>query len=553
MGSRPNILWISTHDINPHLGTYAGVWPGASEAITPHLDRLAAEGVRFDQAIATAPVCAPSRASIYTGCQPTAVGTMHMRTKAVPPPEVVLLPELFREHGYFTSNNFFTDFQMDVPETTFDEIGFHAHWRGRPAADTPFFSAFHGMTTHESSIYLEEADFRKATARVPDDLRHDPHRITLPPYYPDTEPFRVAWARYLDLITEMDLWVADILAQLDEDGLSDNTIVVFWSDHGVGMPRAKRWATEAGLRVPLIVRWPGQVAGDTVVRHPVSLMDLAPTMLSFAGLPVPEHMQGHAFRIEDGNIVIDADYVFGGRDRMDEQEDCSRTVRDIRFRYTMHMHPDRSAMQHHAYADKFPTWAEFRRLAFEEAAQLADGILPSRMTALQRSIVAPHKPVEELYDISADPHETRNLVNDSQYSDDLARLRRVMSAWRERVPDLGNVPEAELLESWRPGGVTPRTGAVEAAVDAKGILTATCHTEGARIGWTTMPSGASTSGETVPHPMLKKLGIDTDGRHWKLYVGPTVIDKPVFVKAWRIGFEPSAEVAVAPPTSESAT
>jgi len=277
----PNILWISTHDINPHLGAYAGVYPGAECARTPNLDRLAAEGMRFDRAFAAAPICAPSRSAIMTGCYPTAIGTMHMRTKAVPPPQVRLFTEYLREAGYYTTNNWFTDFQVPTPASAFDDCGATAHWRNRPAADTPFFAA-HGMTTHESRIYLDDEAFAQLTRHVGAADRHDPDSVRLPPYYPDTETFRRSWARYLDLITEMDHWVGELLAQLDADGLAENTIVVFWSDHGPGMPRAKRWINDSGLHEPLIARWPGRVAPGSVNTEVVQLMDLAPTMLRLA-------------------------------------------------------------------------------------------------------------------------------------------------------------------------------------------------------------------------------------------------------------------------------
>ena len=302
MQHRPNILWISTHDINPHLGAYAGVYPGAEAAVTPNLDRLAAEGARFDRAFATAPVCAPARSSIVTGMFPTAIGTMHMRTRAVPPPEVRLLPEYFREAGYYVTNNWFTDFQVEVPAPAYDDCSPTAHWRNRPDPGRPFFAEFHGLITHESQIYLDDDEFAQRTSHVPQEARHDPDTVTLPPYHPDTPVFRRSWARYLDLITEMDHGVGELLAQLEEDGLAEDTIVVFWSDHGLGMPRGKRWAYDSGLHEPLIMRWPGVVAPGTVRDELVHVMDLAPTMLAAAGIAVPEHMQAVPF-LRDGDWV----------------------------------------------------------------------------------------------------------------------------------------------------------------------------------------------------------------------------------------------------------
>ncbi|HKU12303.1 MAG TPA: sulfatase, partial [Sinomonas sp.] len=486
---QPNIVWISTHDINPDLGCYVGVWPGAEYAVTPNLDRLAAEGARFDAAFAAAPICAPARSAIMTGCFPTAIGTMHMRTKAVPPPEVRLVPEYFRAAGYWTANNVFTDFQVDLPPTVFDECSPNAHWRNRPNPGQPFFAAFHGMATHESQIYLDDAGFAKATSHVPDEDRHDPAAAPVPPYYPDTEVFRTAIARYFDLITEMDAWVGGILAQLEEDGLAEDTIVVFWSDHGRGMPRAKRWPNEAGLREPLIVRWPGRIGPGTTVADLVHTMDLAPTMLAAAGLPVPSHMHGVPFLNSDGTLVrTPNEFAFGGRDRQGEAEDTSRTVRNSRYRYIRHYHPDRPQMQHNDYPDRLSTWAELRRFAFEESNQLGSGERRSLLSAVQRTLVASNKPPEELYDLASDPHETRNLAADPAHAAVLARMRQALQAWQERYGDLGLIDEETLIEGWRPGGHAHATAAPIVAVASEG-LAAACATVGASIAWTADPPG----------------------------------------------------------------
>ncbi|MBT2513626.1 sulfatase [Arthrobacter sp. ISL-30] len=543
---QPNVLWISTHDINPDLGCYSGVWPGAEYAVTPNLDRLAQEGARFDLAFASAPVCAPARSAIYTGCFPTAIGTMHMRTKAVPPPEVHLLPEYFRQQGYYCTNNVFTDFQVDVPSVVFDELSPTAHWRKRPDPSTPFFAAFHGMTTHESRIYLDDDAFARETEHVADTDRHYLAAAPLPPYYPDTPVFRRSWARYADLITEMDHWVGTILDQLEEDGLAENTIVVFWSDHGRGMPRAKRWATEAGLREPLLIRWPGMIEPGTVRTDLVHTMDLAPTMLQACGLPVPPHMHGTPLLTSDGSFIDNPNkYVYGGRDRMDEAEDTTRTVRDKRFRYTRHYHPDRSPMQHTDYPDNLATWAEFRRLASEEARQLACGEKRSQFTKLQRTLVAAFKAEEELYDLTADPHETRNLAKDPGHAPVIVRMREVLGQWQERYGDLGLLAEDELIEGWRPAGKVPSTAAPQVVPTPKGLV-ACCLTPGSSIGWTTdAPGPVRESGL-----MDRAIGVPADdGRSWHLYTAPVTVtaSETVWFKAWRLGYRPSADVAVSVP------
>lgn len=541
---QPHILWISTHDIGPHLGCYRDVWPGAEEAHTPNLDALAAEGVRFDQAFAAAPVCGPSRSAIMTGSYPTSIGTMHMRSKAVLPPQVRLLSEILRTEGYYTTNNWFTDFQVDTPPIAFDECSPTAHWRNRPDDGTPFFAAFHGMTTHESRLYYDAESFEAAIPHVDPDERHDPASVAVPPYHADTEVFRSTWARYHDLITEMDHWVGGILRELDESGLADSTIVVFWSDHGPGMPRGKRWPNEAGLRVPLIVRWPGRLPAAERRTEVVELLDLAPTLLALAGAEIPAHMHGEPLFDDNGAFTRTRPYAFGGRDRMDEQVDTSRTVRDERFRYVRHMHPDRSPMQYNEYADRTTTWQELRALAAAEGRQLAAGEEPGILTPLQRTVVAASKPAEQLYDIAADPHEEHDIATDPQFEGDLARLRVALDAWIHDASihdrgDLGAVPEIDLIRAWRPGGSVPQTSAptVEWTEHA---LQLTCETDGARIGWTTDPPTAArpaTALETVSGSPPQ------DGRHWHVYTEsfPPPADR-VWAAAWRLGYAPSDEI-----------
>ena len=543
MAQRPNILWISTHDINPDLGCYEGVWPGAEYALTPHLDGLAAAGARYDNAFASGPVCAPSRSAIITGMHPISIGTMHMRSKAVPPPEVRMLPEYFREAGYYCTNNFWTDFQMVTPTPTFDDCGPTAHWRDRPHPEQPFFATFHGMVTHESRLYVDDDAHAELTPDLTEAERRDPAAAPLPPYYPDTEVFRRTWARYAELITQMDHWVGELLAQLEEDGLADNTIVVFWSDHGVGLPRAKRFPYESGLHEPLIVRWPGRIPAGTVREQLVHLLDLAPSMLAACGLDVPAHMQGAAFLDERGCVDPGVDYVFGARDRMDEQEDTSRTVRDARFRYIRHLHPDRPHLQHTAYAEKMPTWRELRDRRWQEAVQLSLGMIPSRFDPVQRRLVSASKPPEALYDITVDPYEIHDLAGDPSYRDDLVRLRTALERWQAQVGDLGLVPEEELLERWRPGGAEQVTAApVVTVVD--GRASASCATPGARIAWTTDPP---TDAESSLTELAASSGDPVlDGRRWWFHTGPVPLEPGVrlWFKAWRLGFAPSSEVGV---------
>lgn len=538
---RPNILWITTHDISPHLGCYAGAWPGAEDAITPNLDRLAAGGARYDAALATTPVCGPSRAAMITGMFPTAIGTMHMRAKALPPPAVRLLPEYLRAAGYYCSNSGSTDFQVETPVTAFDDCGPQAHWRNRPDREQPFCAAFHGSMTHESQIY-DDGAFAGRTGRLAAGQRHDPARVQVPPYHPDTPVFRRAIARYHDLITAMDVWVGDILAELEADGLAEHTLVIFCSDHGRGMPREKRWPYEGGLRVPLIIRWPGKIAAGSVVTAPVTTLDLAATMLAAAGVALPDHMQARPLFDAEGVPADPREYIFGHRDRMDEVEDTVRSVRDRRFHYLRNYHPDRPYMQYQRYAEPFATSDELRRLSFEEGRQRAQGFAPSILTPAQRRFLAGGKPAEELYDLRVDPHELHNLAADPAYAGELRRLRGALEAWQQEIPDLGMIPEAELLRGWRRDNQFAVTARPE--IDIKhGRITARCATAGALIGWTADPPGA---------PAEPGLGArvtgepQTGGRRWQLYTDPFA--PPPGARLWfraqRLGFLASEDMAV---------
>jgi N-sulfoglucosamine sulfohydrolase len=559
----PNILWINCHDISPDLGCYDGVCPGAEYASTPKLDRLAAEGARYDRAFAPSPVCAPSRSSVITGMFPTAIGTMHMRSHAVPPPEARCFPEYLRAAGYYCTNNYFTDYQFQTPVSVWDDCSVNAHWRNRPDPAQPFFAVFCGHMAHESQIAGTDAEHAERTARLSPEQRHDPAAAPVPPYQPDTPAIREAWARYSDNVSALDAWAGDLLAELEEDGLAEDTLVVFWSDHGRGLPRGKRWPYDAGLRVPVLVRWPGVVAPGTVRTELVYLMDLAATVLAVAGLPVPEHMHARPLFDSDGRFADGRTVVFGHRDRIDETEDTMRTARDARFRYIRNYHPERPYAQHSDYAESLPTWRELRRLRLDETMLLGRGVEPELLGTVPRRFLAATKPEEELYDTRTDPHEVENLAADPRYATDLNRLRAALSDWQETYGDLGLIPERELIERWRPGGVMRVTDSPIVTFD-RGKLTATCATKGASIAWTSdPPPEAATDAAGQEAAWLGQLltaaghgdvawvvklvgGPETGERHWQLYSEPVdpAAASSLWFRAQRLGFRASADVEV---------
>ena len=512
--SRPNILWISAEDLSPDLGCY-----GDSYARTPHLDKLAAESARFTRAFAVTPVCAPSRSSIITGMYPTTIGSLHMRSKAVPPPYVKCFTEYLRAAGYYCTNNVKTDYNFDSPLTAWDESSNRAHWRNRPDKSQPFFSVFNITTTHESQIRAPQEAFERQTASVAPDERHDPAKAQIPPYYPDTPIVRRDWANYHDLITAMDKQVAGILKQLEEDRLADNTVVFFWGDHGRGLPRAKRWVYDSGTKVPLLIRWPGRIPRGSVRDDLVCLMDLGPTVLSIAGIRTPAYMQGRPFLGEHAEKP--REWVFAHRDRMDEAHDAIRSIRDKRFRYIRNFQPQKPHAQYIDYMEQMPTMQEMRRLNKEESTLLGAGQTPNLLTPAQRLFFAPSKPVEELYDTESDPHEINNLADSPAHKETLKRMRGILDRHLRATKDLGLIPESELREQMRPGGIWRTTEAPKFEQTSDSVRI-TCPTEGASIAYTTE------SGPTA---------------HWNVVTDEIRVPTGLVVRAraFRLGYHPSPE------------
>ena len=434
---RPNILWLSCEDISPHLGCY-----GDPQATTPVLDQLAWDGMRYENAFVTAGVCAPCRSAIISGMYQTTLGTHHMRCKARLPDHVKLFPQYLREAGYYCTNNSKTDYQLvSTPKETWDESSGKAHWRKRKDKNQPFFAVFNYTGCHESGI-ASTSKYESVTKGLPPSHLHDPGKLTLPPYYPDTPVVREDWKRYYDVISAMDRWAGGLLKQLEEDGLADNTIVLFWSDHGVGLPRAKRWLYDSGMHVPLIIRIPeplrqsGQGVPGTVTDELVSLIDLAPTMLNLAGIEILNHMQGRAFLGD--KLTPQRQFVYGARDRMDERYDIIRAVRDKRYKYLRNYEPFKTYYQYMNTPEKGATMREIRRVD-------AEGDLPPAA----QLFMAPTKPVEELYDLEKDPHELHNLADSPNHQEILTRMRKAHLEWVLETKDLGLMPEPEIVERER--------------------------------------------------------------------------------------------------------
>ncbi len=430
---QPNILWITCEDISPFISAY-----GDKVVRTPNIDQLAKEGVRYTKVYTTAGVCAPSRSAIITGMYQTSIGTQHMRTIAVDPkylppgvpsysaviPDYVkCFPELLRKAGYYCTNNEKQDYQFVAPVTVWDENGPTASYKNR-SSGKPFFSVFNFFITHESQIFSRK-----------DSLLVNERDVSVPVYYPDTKIVRHDIARLLTNIERMDSQVGELISLLKKDGVYDNTIIIFFSDHGGALPWMKREVLERGTHIPFIIRFPGGKHAGTVNDELVSAVDFAPSMLSLAGVRIPDYMQGRAF-LGPQKSKEPRRYIFSARDRMDEKYDRVRAVRDKQFRYIYNYMPELPFYQDLEYRLSIPMMKEFL--------QLRDaGALSNVQSAWFKT-----KPVEELYDVKNDPGETNNLAADPVYKDKLSELRTALQQWTKETGDMSDQPESTMVSHW---------------------------------------------------------------------------------------------------------
>jgi N-sulfoglucosamine sulfohydrolase len=259
----------------------------------------------------------------------------------------------------------------------------------------------------------------------------------------------------------------------------------------------------------------------------VSLFDLGPTALSLAGVPVPAHMQAQA--ILGPQKKAPRRFAFAHRDRMDEAHDMVRSVIDQRYHYIRNFHPDRTSAQYIDYLEAMPTMKELRRL-FKEHFNAAGPNYGKALTPEQLAFLLPTKPAEELYDVTVDRHEVKNLAGSPDHQAVLARMRAALAAWQKETKDLGSVPEAELRERMRPGGVWQQVAAPTGTLRVVGEtvqVRLACATEGASIVYTD---------DAGPRA------------RWKLYTGELTVSVPIKlrIKACRFGFLDSEEISLQP-------
>lgn len=508
---RPNIVWITCEDMSPRLGIY-----GESVAKTPNLDALGRDAIRFTNAYTTAGVCAPSRATIITGMYQTFTGAQHMRVtraassahlypanfveyQAVPPPYIKAFPEYLRAAGYYCTNNAKTDYQFQAPPTVWDESSGTAHYRNRREKDQPFFAVFNIMDTHEGQV----------NRLNPAELLVNPGDVVVPPYYPDTKAVRDNIARFLTNVTRMDRAAGRIIRELKEAGLYDNTIIFFFSDHGDALPYVKREILKRGIHVPLLVKMPANSSAktrNTADDRLISFVDLAPTVLSLAGIPIPEHLHGKPF-LGPRATPAGHRYIYAARDRMDADYDMIRSVHDGRYQLIKNYHPNLPRYQNNQYRiDQQPMMAEILQMR-------KSGKLPPNALRWFES-----KSEYELYDLKNDPYEFNDLTKNPAHAGKLKELQHAISEWQERCDPYARIPEREMVEKWWQGKTTMPETAKPVIRIREGMVSITCQTEGASIGYRF-----------------------SDNEAWKVYTGPFRWDGKGSVKAvaHRIGYKGS--------------
>lgn len=430
---RPNVVWIVSEDNSHHYLKHFF----ESGAPTPNIEAMAAHGITFDHAFSNAPVCSVARSTLATGCLGPRIGTQFHRkhTIATLPQGLRMFSELLRDAGYYTSNNSKTDYNATPSKEAWDESSRTASWRKRRSPNQPFFHMESHAQSHESSLHFSQEVFENEKTAT------DPESVKLADYFPNTAKFRYTHARYHDRMAVIDEIVGSTISKLKEDGLLEDTFVFYFGDHGGVLPRGKGYIYESGLHVPLVVRvpdkWQHLIDRKNGSRAPgfVSFIDFGPTVLNLAEVKVPEQMDGIPFLGKGITAVeVDArDECYGYADRFDEKYEFIRSLRKGKYQYIRYFQP--------FLPDGLQNNYRYRMLAFTEWRDLyKDGKLTGSQLQFFQS-----KPVEQLFDAEADPHEINNLASDPRYANVLKDLRTRLATQMRALPDLSFYPESKLV------------------------------------------------------------------------------------------------------------
>ncbi len=430
----PNILWIVSEDNSAH---YMSMY-GDSNCSAPNLDKLSQGGLTFMKAYANAPVCAVARSTILTGAYAVTTGSQNMRSRYPAPQTFKSYVDYMRTVGYYCTNNKKTDYNIKMKDAAiWNECSDSAHYKNRPSKETPFFAVFNLGTTHESVLFPEKIKSSRDKKVIPPVSRVKPDFIKLQAYLPNLPELKEENAVYYDYISAMDKQVGSLVDELfsTDPEAAENTIIFYYSDHGGILPREKRNLQDSGTRVPFIVYFPEALRHlnpygneKRIESETISFVDLAPTVLSLAGLAKPEQMQGRAF-LGSKRLKQEDKNVFTYASRYGERFYFSRAVTDGEFRYIrcFYAYKPKLIMCNYAFGQK--GWAAWKS-AFE-ADTLSDESKYWWLAAKG----------QYLYNTSKDPDEINNLAYIAEHSEKLLQLKERLKKFMLDSKDLSIIPE----------------------------------------------------------------------------------------------------------------
>lgn len=430
--SKPNILWIYCEDLSPWMESYG--YP-VNAGKTPTLDQLSSSGVRFSRCYVPAPVCSACRSAMITGVYQTTTGTHQHRSSRTDesgiflPKGIKTLPQLFREHGYETFNKGKDDYNFVYNRSEHYSVGNQKPKPGQKNRFSTKVGKSDWRTTPKGKPWFGQIQLgggKTKTKNLKDKV--DPSTIKMPPYFPNEDIFRKEWAHHYDTMRVTDGHVKKIIANLKDDGILENTIIIFFSDHGNNHSlRHKQFCYEGGVHVPLIISGPG-IPKDAVRKDMINALDISATTLALAGIELPDYLHGQDLFAKDHKART---HVISARDRCDYSIDRIRTVRTEKFRYIRNFLTDRILLQPQ-YRD---TQAPTKRLRELHAS--------GKLGKIPEWAFFGKRPIEELYDMKKDPHQVNNLATDPKYAEELKQHRELLTTWIQTTGDKGEQPESE--------------------------------------------------------------------------------------------------------------
>ena len=518
---RPNILVIMADDMSLRINAL-----GDKTAITPNLDELVKNGTSYMNAFTTAGVCACSRSALLTGKNQISIGSMHMRTSsggsvpylAVPEAHIKAFPEILRKHGYFTFTNDKLDYQFSGifpgsgPFTIWNSEKDKFGWKNRKNSE-PFFGMINLIITHESGIFrgkmnsvdTQAIKLMQQTRQLLYEAPVKPENVVVPPFLPDTSEVRKDIARAYNNIYILDIEVKEIIDQLKKDNILDDTIIIFTSDHGDGLPRYKRELFDTGINVPFLILIPKkfsswQKPGEKIYDL-VSFLDIAPTVLNLAGVSIPSYMDGKSIFGNEKN-----EYIFAARDRLDSFKGKTRAVRNKDYKFIKNYSLGIVGAQKLSFRENLMSMKELRKM-YEN----------NELNEIQR-IWLELIPELQLYDLNNDPYEINNLAYDPNYKDKVLLLENVLEQWIEKNNFHGHLEEEDLIEVFWPANTQPQTTEPQYSLE-DGFL---------YLKNNDVSKDAS-------------IGFSYDGKNWEVYSEPIEIkkNKKIYFKAVRYGWKES--------------